>query len=353
MLDQLDDPVPFALDEHLLDAIHSRGARLRRHRRAHRALALVPIVLAVALLAGAAWVDHRTDQVDRVDVAAGLLTPVVGDEPFNVLVVGTDAQPAVEGQRTDTQMIVRIDRGHRTVSVLSLPRDLVLPGDTERLNAKLGEGGPDALIAAIRDGLGLSISHYVAVDFNGFARLVDAAGGISVQTRVEYRDDQTGTHLYPGCQHLDGEATLGLVRSRHLEQRSAENAPWVIDAAGDLGRVRTQQVVIAQLLRQLQERAADPATLDQLLTVFADNTTVDAGFSRRDLLDLTQWSRGFHSGSIAMETLPVDPGQLPDGARVLQPSQTATAVIDSFEQGTAPVDPSAGPPDLFGFSTCP
>jgi len=354
MLDQLDDPIPYTLPDDMLAGARSRGTHLRRRRRAGRLLVAVPILVVLVLGAGAAWVDHRTNQVDRVEIAAGVLSPVVAGEPYNVLVVGVDAppldgQPPVDGQRSDTQMVVRVDPTAGTVSVLALPRDLVLPGDTERLNTKIGEGGPDALISAIHRGLGIPIAHYVAIDFHGFVRLVDAAGGVSVQSPVAIRDDLTGLQLTEGCQHLDGASTLALVRSRHLEYLS--QGRWNADQSGDLGRMRTEQVVVPLVLSQLQHRGSDPTTFEQLLTVFADNTTVDTGFSRGALAELAHWGQGIDPGQIDVQTLPVIPFTAPNGAAVLRPAENAPTVVDGFQQGH-PVPTAADSPGSNLISAC-
>ncbi len=350
MLDLLDDPVPFVPSEELVARARARGTHLRRRRRATRMLAAVPVLVLLVVAVGAAWVDHRVSQVDRVDIAAGVLTPVVAGQPYNVLVVGTDSQPGVDGVRSDTQFIVRVDRANGTLRVLSLPRDLVLTGDSERLNTKIGAGGPDALISAIHDRLGIGISHYVAVDFQGFVRLLDAAGGISVQADTDVRDDGSGLILTEGCQHLDGKAALALVRARHLQYRLGEG--WDSDRTGDLGRIRTQQLVLDLMLHQLQARANDPATLEDLLTVFADNTTVDAGFGRADLLDLAHWGAGLGAGSMSMATLPAVPEVMADGSAVLRPDDTARSVVSGFAQGQLP--PADGyPPGPSQVSACP
>ena len=354
MLDQLDDPIPYTLPDDTLARARSRGTQLRRRRRAARLLAAVPILVVLVLGAGAAWVDHRTNQVDRVEIAAGVLSPVVAGEPYNVLVVGLDAppldgQPSVDGQRSDTQLVVRVDPTAGTLSVLALPRDLVLAGATERLNAKIGEGGPDALISAIHGSLGIPIAHYVAIDFHGFVRLVDAAGGVSVQAPAAIRDDLTGLQLTGGCQHLDGASTLALVRSRHLQYVS--RGTWVTDPLGDLGRLAREQVVIPLVLSQLQHRASDPTTFEQLLTVFADNTTVDAGFSRSALVELAHWGQGIDPGQLIVQTLPVIPFTTPNGGAVLRPAENAPAVVDGFQQGH-PVPTTADPAGSNLISVC-
>jgi LCP family protein required for cell wall assembly len=345
LLDQLDDPIPFTVTPELVDAVRARGARLRRRRRTGLVAGAVPVLLVLALIAGAAYVDHRSDQVTRLDIAAGVLATPAAGEPYNILLVGTDGPPLDAsdggGPRGDTQMIVHIDRSAGTVRVLSLPRDLVPPtatSGTERLNNAIAQGGPEALVQAVHDRLGLEIAHYVEIDFTGFERLVNLTGPVRVQSSTPIRDANTGLLLDTTCQHLDGEQALGLVRARHVEYLDADGH-WQIDPTGDLGRTQRQQVVLSILFGQVTHLTDDLGTLDGLLDVFADNTTIDAGFSRAAILDLARWGRGLDPAAIAMTTLPTEPIVLPDGAAVLRPAPEAAAAVEVFDGRVAPPAP--------------
>ncbi len=336
LLEPLDDPVPFAVSADLVHAAKARGARLRRRRRLGVTGAMVPVILVLALVAGAVYVERRLDQVDRVDVAAGVLAPVSAGAPYNVLVVGTDS-PSDEGTpRSDTIMVVHVDESGQgpPLQVLSIPRDLVFDGATsgaDRINETLPQRGPDALIRTIHDHLGIDIAHYVAIDFRGFVKLVDAAGGISVQPATPVRDDSTGLRLDASCQHLDGTTTLALSRSRQLEYQDT-NGRWQRDPTGDLGRSTRQQAVLQLVFRQLAAMPDDPPTLSALLAVFADNTTIDSTFDRATLLHLATWGHGLSLPDIAVvgTTLPVEPATLPDGAAVLRLSDDARDAVAPF-----------------------
>ncbi len=86
--------------------------------------------------AGAAgWVGYRADQVHRVGVATGVLTPVEGGKPFDILVVGTDGPRGQAGVRTDTIMVVRVDPAADQVRILSIPRDLVFDGTGPKIDS--------------------------------------------------------------------------------------------------------------------------------------------------------------------------------------------------------------------------
>jgi len=346
MLDQLDDPVPFLPSPELVAAAKARGSRLRRRRRLGVTGAMIPVILVLAVLAGAVYVDHRLDQVQRVDVAAGVLTPVAAGAPYNVLVVGTDG-PRTDGtddgtRRADTIMVVHVDRSMPWLSVMSLPRDLVFDDGTrttDRLDAVLAQGGPSALISSIRDHLGLEISHYVEIDFSGFRKLIDAAGGVTVQPTAPIRDLTTGVELDGTCQRLDGDQALAIARSRHVEY--LDGGAWKPDQTGDLGRMDRQQDLLPPVLQGLKAASTDPATLSSLLDVFADNTTVDSGFDRSTILGLVSWGRTIDEAHLARVKVPVVPFTTADGQDVLKLDHVGPDVIREFDHPTYSTDPAS------------
>jgi LCP family protein required for cell wall assembly len=346
LLESLDDPIPYSPSPNLAGAARTRGRQLRRRRRLGVSAGAMPIVLVLALVAGAIYVDRRVAGVARVDIAAGVLTPAAAGVPYNILVIGTDGPrldaPDVVGERSDTMIVVHVDQAAGRLSLLSLPRDLVFAGATsgaDRINAVLPRSGAAGLIATIHDHLGIDIAHYVRVDFRGFVRLIDAAGGVSVRASAPLRDANTGMTLDASCQRLDGERTLGLVRSRHVEFQS--KGRWTNDPTSDLGRMDRQRVVLSLLVGQLAQLPHDPATLGHLLDVFENNTTIDSGFSQSTLLDLARWGRALQPDAIESETLPVATETLPDGANVLTPTADSPAAVSAFTGGEV-ARPAAG-----------
>ncbi len=296
----------------------------------------MPVVLLVALVAGLVYVDHRAGEVRRVDVASDELTPVAG-QPFNILVVGTDGPRGQAGARTDTIMVVHVDEAAKRVGVLSIPRDLVFDDSGPRINSLLGTGGPASLIDAVRDQLGIDVSHYVEIDEPGLADLVDAVGGIQVSTSAPMRDVDSGLELQSGCNRLDGEQAVALVRSRHLAVATGGD-PVVLtfDPTGDLGRQRRQQELTTIIGRRLMSMPVDSSSFSTLLDVFADHTTVDTGFGRSDLLDLARWGHGLDATDITTSTLPVTPFVNPSGGDVLRLTSDSPRAVASFLRGDAP-----------------
>lgn len=174
---------------------------------------------------------------DGGEVAAAPLVPA-DDERLNVLLIGIDKVKGRSATLTDTMMVASLDRKLGSLSLVSVPRDLVdVPlgnGDTygPKLNSLYGyaERNPDelpdgpvrTLENAIGALLGIRIHYYATLDFNGFADLVDAVGGVVVNVKKGFEDptydgyglEGRGWSIEPGRQLLDGPNALAYARSR-------------------------------------------------------------------------------------------------------------------------------------------
>ncbi len=345
-LDRLDDPVPFTVTPALVDSAKARGRTMRRRRRAGLVAIALPVLLVLTVLGAALYVDHRTNEVHRVSVAAGLLTQVEGGQPFNVLVVGTDGPRSQAGVRTDTMMVVHVDQTANRVNVMSIPRDLVWDVSGTRINAVLGQQGASALIAQLEQHLGISISHFVEIDEPGLAALIDQVGGIRVSSPTELRDPHVGLDVPAGCSTLDGTETVALARSRMLEKHDDATGTWLADTTSDLGREIRQQVLVAIIGRKLLTMPVDSSSFSTLLDVFADHTTIDAGFGRAELLDLARWGHGLNPDDLITVTPPVAPIVTSEGADVLILKTGAAGLIQQLLGGSAPT-PTTAPPSAY------
>jgi len=159
-------------------------------------------------------------------------------ERVNVLLVGTDKRAKQTENLTDTMMVASLDPVGKTVSLVSIPRDLVdTPlgnGDTfapklnslmsyaDRNKAQFPKGGMRTLEDAVGALLGIPIDYYAQLDFPGFIKIVDAVGGVDVTvakalddpTYDGYRIGERGFSIAAGKHHLDGVAALAYARIR-------------------------------------------------------------------------------------------------------------------------------------------
>lgn len=174
----------------------------------------------------------------------------------NVLILGSDRRPGKPNWRTDVIMLLMMNPELGEAAVISFPRDMYvdyIPGhQPNRINVidYLGEldapggGGPRLLISILEKRLGLSIDHYVRFQFDGFVRLIDELGGLSIYVDCYlyeyYPEEGIYLNLPPGEHLLSGQQALSYVRSRR-------------SGGGDLERARRQQRVVWALRKQLAD----------------------------------------------------------------------------------------------------
>lgn len=200
---------------------------------------------------------------------AGAAGPVPGDgERINVLLVGLDAVADRQATLTDTMMVASLDPVGRSVSLLSVPRDLVdtplgngnqfgpklnsLMGYADRNPDEFPLGGIRALEDAIGALLGIPIHYYARLDFGGFITMVDAVGGVDVTVTRGFDDPGydgfgfagRGYSITEGEHHLDGANSLAYARSRKAAGES------------DFTRAARQQQILVAMRGQMTEGAS-------------------------------------------------------------------------------------------------
>ena len=343
MFDHLDDPQPYVPSTELRPAVARRARSLRRRRRAAVGTVAAALVVVAGVASATTMVDRKLDDVQRVDVA-NLRTTTEPDDPKVVLFVGTDSDEGLASAertgpfRTDTIILARVDPGQETLSILPIPRDLLvdIPGNGPgRINAAFAIGGPDLLIETIDQNLGIEVDRYAETDFHGAAAIGDALGGLSLSFPHPVRDGSVGLAAPAGCTRFDGTALLQIARARRLQFQ--QDGTWRSDPTADLGRIERQQAVATALLERLA--ALDltrPGEVERLLDAVSDDLTVDAGTTNGDLLDLFRAIEGSEARSLRY---PVRDAVL-DQAQVLELDAGADAVTAAFLDVDEPQPPA-------------
>jgi LCP family protein required for cell wall assembly len=339
--------------------------RKRHHRWRRRTLyALSFVVLIAAIGAGSLYVyaNYRFDQIKKIH-AKHLAKEVPPGKPFNLLLVGSDSRAFVSnstqikafgneadagGQRSDVTMIARFDPAAKTVTVLSIPRDLWvdIPGNESnisgmnRINAAY-DGGPDLLVQTIEQDLGIPINHYVSVGFDGFSGMVNALGGITMDFPTPVKDQYTGLNVTTtGCQVVNGTVALQLVRARHLYYKNSDGE-WEYDGQSDFSRIQRQDAFFRAVLAKVNASITNPITINSFIGSAVGNLVIDDTLSQGDLLHIADVFRGLPASHLVTETLPTTAYVTDGGADVLKEAQPyAQNLIDAFNQiGTAPPKP--------------
>ncbi|MFF7261372.1 LCP family protein [Streptomyces sp. NPDC008159] len=265
---------------------------------------------------------------------------------LNILVLGSDSRSGKEnaelggggetsGARSDTAMVVHIDEGRTAATVVSIPRDTLVTrpscpresgGSTAvaynvMFNSAYEVGGPVCAVKTVESLTHVRMDHYVEIDFEGFAELVDALGGVTVTTDEDIDDEDSHLKLAAGTHHLDGEQALALARTRHG-----------IGDGSDLGRIGLQQKLVKALLDQIAATSllTDPAELYRAADAVTRSLTTDTGLgSLTDLVRLGQSLKGLSSDATRTVMMPVVPAPY-DPNRVVADEPEAKELWESL-----------------------
>jgi len=320
---------------------------------------LLLVFLVVATTAGYGYVHYRFSQIRSVKVP-GLHKSSAG-RPFNLLVVGSDSRGGLDdadgsrygdvgGQRNDVTLVVRVEPARKRISMLSIPRDLVVPiagGAENRINAAL-TGGPGELVRTVEQNFGIPIHHYVLIDFDGFRAIVDALGGIDVRFPYPSRDSKSGLDIREaGCRHLNGGRALALARSRYFSYQV--DGVWHSDPWADLGRIRRQQAFLQALMKTaLKKGLTNPVRANAFVGSLVHEVTKDSALRVSDAIQTGAAFRSFNPSKLATYTLPVNVvTDHPLGEVLLLKQPDATAVVDRFlgqPSSVSSAAPGATPP---------
>jgi LCP family protein required for cell wall assembly len=218
--------------------------------------------LAVVLMSGvtvggavAYYVWNRLERITttsdpNLKAADQQLSQVVdpATQPAVALVLGYDKRYGEKGQRghSDTLMLIRVDPRTHMLSLLSLPRDLLVHVDgmgSRKINDAYAFGGAPLAIKTVSQLLGVKINYYVPVNFHLFRKTVDTFHGVYIDIDRRYLHVNSGygdyseINLKPGYQKLSGLQALEYVRYRHQDS--------------DFIRTARQQAFVREFKRRL------------------------------------------------------------------------------------------------------
>ena len=271
-------------------------------------------------------------EIHRIDVRGLTDVPTSGADAGteNILMVGSTDRCAlkvqnaayglcsqgVNGVNSDVVMILHLDPAKHTISILSVPRDLFVPNarttGANKIDAALYQG-PSQLVAAINEDLGIPIQHYVVLNFDTFANVVDALGGVKMYFPEPVFDAYSGLQQFTtGCVSLDGLHALQVVRARHLQYKGpgiTTDLPhyWPSETLSDLARIRRDHEFLRVLASAVAKQGlSDPITDGRLVSGVAPQLEVDSKFSSSDMVDLVLNFHSVNVNSAPQLTLPVE-----------------------------------------------
>ncbi|MFI9272575.1 LCP family protein [Kitasatospora sp. NPDC052896] len=279
------------------------GRRKGRGRgRARRNVLLSLAVVLVLLVGGGTYVYFQLDgniKSSALFTGTGTQAPekkdAAGDTPENILVIGSDTRDTAEdcqiggdcadggaGANADVEMIVHLAANRTNATVLSIPRDTVLdlPDCKDPTTGAVHKGlaqqqittslqyGPGCTVAAVHQLTGITIDHFMMIDFSGVVNMSDAVGGVNICVDNNVYDPYSHLKLTSGNHTLQGLAALEFLRTRHG-----------FGDGSDIGREGAQHLFLSAMIQKLKSAntLANPAALYSLANAATKALTVDSG----------------------------------------------------------------------------
>ncbi|MCI1811711.1 MAG: LCP family protein [Olsenella sp.] len=340
-----------ASDEYSRDNVERYSNKRRKHSLRRGVLRGVIIALVVVLVCGgvafAMWINNVQTRMNNRQVITPELeesladttqdsTPSEPNDPYYVLLLGTDGRPGETDYRADTIILARIDPPNKRVTLLSIPRDTMVEwkGTTMKINGVHTYDGAAGMVQIVSEKCGVQISHYAEIAFDGLSTLTDAMGGVTVDVDQHMKDTENFdevTELEPGIQTLDGEQALFYCRCRHFPD-------------GDYTRMRHQRTFIKAMLNQLLA-TNDPTKIVSLVDATADVITTDLSVS--DIVSLASEMVGMDTeNDIYTAYVPSEPKDVDGVAYVVANWDALDDMMKVIDTGE---DPSSLDANQYGY----
>jgi len=299
----------------------------KRHVLRWVAVGAVVIVAAGTL---GAYLKYRAvyDSITRVTVpstALGHRPPVYSTNSQNILVYGDDNRAGLtphqqyvlrtghdQSNNTDTIMLVHISPGRHRLTVVSIPRDTMVPvyecnsgpgytgqqanpAGAVQINSLLQIGGPTCLWKTVEQMTGVRIDHFIGIGMLGFVKVVDDLGGVNVCVPFNVNDPVSGLNLKAGEQHITGVQALAFWRTRED-----------LGDGSDLQRIQRDQFMSVQVVKGVLHSGllSNPIRLLRIVSDAAASMTTDAGMTVSDLVSIGQSFRDLSGQNVQFITMP-------------------------------------------------
>ena len=272
---------------------------------------ILVICLLIAAVLGAGWYGlvsavYGKMTYSRSEELSG--EPLKSKGVYHILLIGNDSRSQDEEGRSDAMILLSISSKTKTIQMISLLRDMYveIPGhDGNRLNAAYAFGGAELLLETVRQNLGIEVNRYIVVNFQAFANLVDAAGGVDLELSNEevqwvnaYLNEYNMLRNMPidtdyldtslsGMIHLNGPQALAYSRNRYI--------------GTDFGRTERQRKVLSAVIKKLPLAAV--TNMKELIDGLFPNLTTN--LTKGECLRLSLQAGKFAVYELVQSSVPV------------------------------------------------
>lgn len=262
--------------------------------------------------------DSPQSEIDRLEMQietnleSSSIPIAYEKDVFHVLLIGTDNRADVSGSRSDSMILISINKKTSRIIMTSFMRDIYLsiPGHgNNRLNAAYAYGGADLLMKTIRQNFKIGVNQYVQVDFDSFIDIIDKLGGVQIDVsdaelpilngyveeinELKGLPEDDGILLQPGSGlTLTGKQALGYSRIRYVGN-------------GDYQRTERQRTVMMQMSSKLKDQ--NIIQLNSILNRLLPDLTTN--LSKGETFSLLLSVPAYEKYSVIQDRIPIDGSQ--------------------------------------------
>lgn len=255
------------------------------------------------------------------------------------LLMGVDSNDVSKssGSRTDTIILCKVDKSTGKISMLSIPRDTRVrirgKENEDKINHAHVYGGPELVVKAVKDLLGIDLEYYVKVDYSIVREFVDLIGGVEVDVPMDmkYSDPTADPPLYinlkKGTQVLDGDKALQFLRFRkgYADQ--------------DLGRIQAQQQFIKAAIKQALS-VDNIGKIPQMIKSYYDN--VETNIPLDLILKFAVNAKNYDVNNIQAATLPGEPAYINGVSYYIYDDEETAVLLKQLFEGEEVMDDTQG-----------
>ncbi|OZI13497.1 LytR family transcriptional regulator [Bacillaceae bacterium SAS-127] len=193
-------------------------------------------------------------------------------DAFTVLLLGVDEREGDRG-RSDTMLLMSVNGEDSSVKMLSIPRDtrveIAGKGTEDKINHAYAFGGVDMSAKTVEQFLDVPVDYYAEINMDGFKDLVDAVGGIEVESTFAFTYE--GETFPKGTITLTGEEALKYTRMRYEDPQGdfgrQARQRQVIQGILDKGASMTSVLKYNEILGALQKNVQTNLTVDEMMNI--------------------------------------------------------------------------------------